>query len=332
MYDYETQLAANRGFAAFCGTDEAGRGPLAGPVYAAAVCLDGARIEGLNDSKKLSAKKRDSLYEEICTKAKYAIAYSDVDEIERLNILGASQLAMQRAVSELVLKVRSEVVLVDGNIARGFPIPAICVVGGDSKCASIAAASILAKVSRDRVMEKLELTYPGYGFAQHKGYPTKQHYEALRKLGPSPIHRMSFLKNLFAESNLQSNKARMVGTIERNSRERGSFGEDIALESLERAGYTLVERNFRSYSGEIDIIVRKDAYIVFVEVKLRKNRRFADAAEYVDHRKISRIRKTAEYWLMKNSCPLQPRFDVVEIYHNDSTDSEIEINHIIGAF
>jgi len=323
MYDFERRLAASRGFAAFCGTDEAGRGPLAGPVYAAAVCLDGARIEGLNDSKKLSPKRREELYEEICARAKYAVAFAGVDEIERLNILGASQLAMNRAVSELISKVRSEAVLVDGNVARGFPIPAICVVGGDSKCASIAAASILAKVSRDRAMEKLELVYPGYGFAQHKGYPTKQHYEAIRKLGPTPIHRMSFLRKLFAEEKHTQND---------DARFRGALGEDLALESLEHAGYTLVERNFRSYSGEIDLIVRNDAYIVFVEVKLRKDRRFADAAEYVDRRKTERIRKTAEFWLMKNPCPLQPRFDVVEVYQNSAAGSETEINHIIGAF
>jgi ribonuclease HII len=326
MYDYEMKLAAGRGFTAYCGTDEAGRGPLAGPVYAAAVHLGGARFEGLNDSKKLSPKKRDILFDQICEETRYAVAYSSVEEIERLNILGASQLAMQRAVRELCEKTGSDVVLVDGNIARGFHIPAICVVGGDAKCASIAAASILAKVTRDREMEKLDRIYPGYGFSKHKGYPTEEHYEAIRRLGPSPVHRMSFLKKLFSEP--QSDQT---------SRSRGIQGEELALESLLKAKYTLVERNFRSRAGEIDLIVKKDGFVVFVEVKLRKNRLFADAAEFVDLRKIDRIKKTAEYWMMKNKCVpaaagLQPRFDVVEIYSEDDSMTDAEINHIIGAF
>jgi ribonuclease HII len=290
-------------------------------VYAAAVCLGGARFEGLNDSKKLSAKKRDVLFDQICEKTSYAIASSSVEEIERLNILGASQLAMQRAVRELCGKAESGVVLVDGNIARGFHIPAICVVGGDAKCASIAAASILAKVSRDREMEKLDLLFPGYGFAKHKGYPTEEHYGAIRKLGPSPIHRMSFLKKLYGEpKSAQTNRF------------RGGQGEELALRSLERAGYIPVERNFRSYSGEIDLIVKNDRFIVFVEVKLRKDRSFAEAAEFVDSRKIGRIKKTAEFWMMKNSVALQPRFDVIEVYTDSDDMTDAEINHIIGAF
>lgn len=322
MYESEKRLAEARGFSIFCGTDEAGRGPLAGPVYAAAVYLGGVRIDGLNDSKKLSAKKRMLLCDEICTKAEYAVASADVGEIDRLNILEASQLAMRRAVSELIGKVRADTVLVDGNIARDFPIPAICVTGGDAKCASIAAASILAKVFRDRVMEELDLLYPGYGFAKHKGYPTRQHYEALRELGPSPVHRMSFLRKTFGRESPRNDLARS----------RGARGEDIALRELESAGYTLVERNFRSYSGEIDLIMKDGPSIVFIEVKLRKNRQFAAAAENVDRRKIERIRKTAEYWLMKNPCSAQPRFDVVEVYAAGDPGSAAEINHIVGAF
>lgn len=323
MFEYERDLAASRGFASYCGTDEAGRGPLAGPVYAAAVFLGDVRLDGINDSKKLSPRKRDVLFVRICEETQYAVCSASVEEIETLNILGASQLAMRRAVHDLTAKIRSEAVLVDGNIARGFPIPAICVVGGDAKCASIAAASILAKVSRDREMDRLDKLYPGYGFEQHKGYPTKQHYEALQRLGPSPIHRPSFLKKMLARD--------AADVIPENLR-KGMRGEELALESLVGAGYIPMERNFRSRTGEIDLIVRNDGLIVFVEVKLRKNRAFADAAEFVDAGKIARIRKTAEFYLMKHNIQLQPRFDVVEVYlRTDGMDAS-EIRHIIDAF
>lgn len=178
------------------GTDEAGRGPLAGPVYAAAVILPvGLEIEGLNDSKKLSPKKREKLFDEICEKALcYAIASSDVKTIEKTDILSASQSAMVEAVN--LLKIKPDMVLVDGNIARGFPVPAKTVIGGDAISPNIAAASILAKVSRDRCLEELDKKYPMYGFAKHKGYGTKQHREALLEYGPCPEHRMSFLTKI----------------------------------------------------------------------------------------------------------------------------------------
>ncbi len=178
------------------GTDEAGRGPLAGPVYAAAVILPvGLEIEGLNDSKKLSPKKREKLFDEICEKALcYAIACCDVETIEKTDILSASQSAMVEAVNALSIK--PDMVLVDGNIARGFPVPAKTVIGGDAISPNIAAASILAKVSRDRYLEELDKKYPEYGFAKHKGYGTKQHREALLEYGPCPEHRMSFLTKI----------------------------------------------------------------------------------------------------------------------------------------
>ena len=156
LYDYERRLAANNGFFRVCGTDEAGRGPIAGPVYAAAVSLNGREIEGLNDSKKLTPLKREKLYLEISSKVDYAVASASVGEIEKYNILEASQLAMRRAVDALSSKLDFDAVFVDGNIARGFSIPAICVVNGDGLCASIAAASIIAKVTRDREMVKLD--------------------------------------------------------------------------------------------------------------------------------------------------------------------------------
>ena len=179
-----------------CGVDEAGRGPLAGPVYAAAVILPrNLEIDGLNDSKKLSEKKREALYDEICQKALcYGIARAEVEEIEELNILQATFLAMNRAISQL--DIVPELALIDGNRNTGIEIASRCVIKGDSKCADIAAASILAKVSRDRYMLEMAEKYPQYYFEKHKGYGTKLHYEAIREHGPSPIHRMSFLRKM----------------------------------------------------------------------------------------------------------------------------------------
>ncbi|MDH4610921.1 ribonuclease HII [Pseudomonas sp. BN102] len=174
------------------GVDEVGRGPLCGPVVTAAVILDPSRpILGLNDSKKLSEARRDALYEEIREKAlAWCIARADVHEIDSLNILHATMLAMQRAVEGL--SVQPRLALIDGNRCPKLNVPCAPVVKGDSQVPAIAAASILAKVSRDREMAELDAAYPGYGIAGHKGYPTPVHLEALRRLGPTPIHRRSF--------------------------------------------------------------------------------------------------------------------------------------------
>ena len=179
-----------------CGVDEAGRGPLAGPVCAAAVILPrGTVIEGLNDSKKLSEKKREQLFDVICdTAVSYAIAFATVEEIEELNILHAAQLAMNRAIEELDPK--PDLAIIDGNQAGDIRFPHETVVKGDACCISIAAASILAKVTRDRFMLDMAQQYPMYHFEKHKGYGTKDHYSALREFGPCPIHRPSFLKKL----------------------------------------------------------------------------------------------------------------------------------------
>ena len=184
------------GYAAVCGCDEAGRGPLCGPVVAAAVILPrDIVIEGLNDSKKLTKKKREALFDIIKEKAvAYGIAEASPAEIDEYNILNASMLAMRRAVK--ALGVAADFALIDGNCSRGFEIPTMTVVGGDAKSASIAAASILAKVTRDRGCIELDREYPMYNIAKHKGYPTKEHMDAVRKYGPSPIYRKSFLKFL----------------------------------------------------------------------------------------------------------------------------------------
>ncbi len=194
--EYDAQLRAE-GYFLLCGVDEAGRGPLAGPVFAAAVILRPDAVpEGLNDSKKLSEKKREALFDEICdTALAYCIASASVEEIEQHNILQATFLAMRRAVQGL--SVTPSLVLIDGNgTPSGLDVPARTLVKGDALSASVGAASILAKVSRDRLLLELDREYPEYAFAKHKGYGTKLHYERLREHGISPVHRRSFLKTL----------------------------------------------------------------------------------------------------------------------------------------
>ena len=198
MPDYEFEKAAvNSGFSCICGVDEAGRGPLAGPVCAAAVILpDGAVIAGLDDSKKLTEKKREGLYNIIKeTAVAYSVAYGTLEEIESVNILEATYLAMNRAIEGL--SVKPDFALIDGNrVPRGIKIPCETIVKGDSKSMSVAAASVLAKVTRDRLMLEYDKKYPEYNFKKHKGYGTKEHTELIKQYGPCEIHRLSFLKNI----------------------------------------------------------------------------------------------------------------------------------------
>lgn len=189
-----------QGIVSICGVDEAGRGPLAGPVCAAAVILPkGLEIPGLNDSKKLTDKRRRELFPLIQEQAiAYGIAFASHEEIDEINILQATFLAMERALAQL--KIQPELALIDGNRQKDFGIKVETVVKGDSRSANIAAASVLAKVTRDLYMEQMSQEYPGYGFEVHKGYGTKAHYQALRDLGPSPIHRMSFLRKFYGQA------------------------------------------------------------------------------------------------------------------------------------
>ena len=195
LWEKENSIRAE-GFAVICGVDEAGRGPLAGPVCAAAVILpQNAEIPWLNDSKKLSEKRREEVFDEIADCAvSFGVAFASVEEIEKFNILNATFMAMNRAIAEL--EPVPELAIIDGNNASGVKFPNRTIIKGDGCCASIAAASVLAKVTRDRYMYDMDALYPEYGFAKHKGYGTAAHYEALRKYGPSPIHRMSFLRKM----------------------------------------------------------------------------------------------------------------------------------------
>ncbi len=195
MWDIETELF-DEDFQTVCGVDEAGRGPLAGPVCAAAVILPrGWLCDGLDDSKKLTPKKRERLFYEITGHAEaYGIGWASEDEIDSVNILNATYLAMNRAMDCIAGKF--QLAMIDGNRSEGIKYPCRTYVGGDGRSASIAAASILAKVSRDRLMTEMAEKYPGYYFEKHKGYGTKLHYAAIRELGPCPIHRKTFLKKL----------------------------------------------------------------------------------------------------------------------------------------
>ena len=198
MWEFE-QKYLDAGYKLICGVDEAGRGPLVGPVCAAAVILPpNIDIPGLNDSKKLSDKKRRELFPIICEKAiAYGIAFATREEIDEINILQATYLAMERAIGQLEPK--ADFALIDGNRAKDFGIPLETVVGGDGRSASIAAASVLAKVTRDNYMLRMAEEYPEYGFEIHKGYGTKAHYAALTQFGPCSIHRTTFLKKFYGE-------------------------------------------------------------------------------------------------------------------------------------
>ena len=197
MLDYSIESSlTERGYTHVCGVDEAGRGPLCGPVVAAAVILPiGLHIEGLNDSKKLTEKKREKLYDIIIKEAiAYSICEATVEEINETDILSATLLAMRRAIDSLGIP--ADYALIDGNVTKGFTLPCEAVVHGDATSPSIAAASILAKVTRDRMCEELDRLYPMYGIAKHKGYGTKAHMDALREHGPAPIHRTKFIRFL----------------------------------------------------------------------------------------------------------------------------------------
>ncbi len=196
--DFEL-IGDGKAYSYICGVDEAGRGPLCGPVAAAAVIMPrDSLIEGVNDSKKLTEKKREALYEEIVQKAiAYHVCLIDNEEIDKINILNATLKAMEGAINGL--KIKADFALIDGNQNRGITTPSKTVVKGDSKSYSIACASILAKVTRDRLLEEYDALYPEYGFSKHKGYGTKAHYEAILKYGITPIHRRTFLKKILEQ-------------------------------------------------------------------------------------------------------------------------------------
>ena len=320
--DYERNLWG-KGVNNIAGIDEAGRGPLAGPVVAAAVVFDNSTdvIQTINDSKQLTPKKREKLYDEIMASAQaVGIGMVDSEEIDRINILRATHKAMRMAVGRLKIKV--EHLLIDGRPLPEKIYPQTAIVGGDRKCYSIASASIIAKVYRDRLMREYNTVFPGYGFAKHKGYGTRLHLEAIAKLKPCPIHRMSFRG--VTEHVVDIDKAG-------NTRWLGKHGEDLAALYLYRLGYRIIQRNFHLGAyGEIDIIARKDNILCFIEVKTQRRPKFGPPESWVDDRKIRQIGMIADGYLSQNPVEdLGCRFDVVAV---NLRGHEVQIEHCPDAF
>ena len=315
LYEYDRSLQPPL----FCGVDEAGRGPLAGDVYAAAVILPlDAEIPGINDSKKLSEKKRDALYDLITEQAvAWAVGVATVEEIEKINILQAAMLAMKRAVD--ALPVKPSLALVDGNKNPQLSVPSRCLVHGDATSASIAAASIVAKVTRDRYMEEMDRVYPGYLFAKHKGYGSKAHYACIDELGPSPIHRMSFLKKYYAKK-------------EEAPHSDGNRGEAAASQRLAEQGYQILDANWRCPYGEIDLIARDGDQLVFCEVKTRTEDGIGTPGEAVSLSKQKKLTAAALSYLSEHPSGLQPRFDVVEVTLSGGNGAVLSVEHLKNAF
>ena len=310
LWVYERE-AFDAGIKLVCGVDEAGRGPLAGPVCAAAVMLPpGLEIPGLNDSKKLTDKKRRELYDVITAQAvSYGIAFASEQEIDEINILQATFLAMERAMQQL--SPQPELALIDGNRTKDFGLPVRTIVKGDSLSASIAAASILAKVTRDRLMEEYDAQYPSTRATGQSG--------TMKRCANSVPARFTGRR-----SSKNSMRTRDLS---------GPWGEALAAEYLRKKGWRIEAMNYRTRLGEIDIIASNRQYLVFCEVKLRKSADFAAAREFVDARKQQRLRTTALLYLSQHETPLQPRFDVIEIYAPDGTQTRRpQITHMEDAF
>ncbi len=295
------------GYDLVAGIDEVGRGPLAGPVVAAAVILPKeCKIEGVNDSKKLSAKKREELYDVILEKAvSYGIGVVSNERIDEINILQATYEAMREALSQL--KPRAEYILADAVTIPMVSTPQKGIIGGDGKSMSIGAASIVAKVYRDRLMDAYDAAYPGYGFASNKGYGAAEHIAGIKKQGITPIHRKTFLKSLLPQ---QGDTAV----------DKGQRGEALAAKQMERMGYEILERNFHALKAEIDIIAKKENMIVFTEVKYRQNEEMGTPAEAVDYRKQQNILRAAKVYIAQNCLMEQGydfRFDVAEVLNSE---------------
>ena len=290
-----------KGYELVAGVDEVGRGPLAGPVVAAAVILPpNCKIEGINDSKKLSAKKREMLAEEIKEKAiAYGIGAVSPERIDEINILQATYEAMGQALD--ALEPKPQYILADAVTIPKIDIPQEGIVKGDAKSISIGAASIVAKVTRDHMMEEMAGVYPNYDFASNKGYGSQKHLAGIARWGICPIHRRTFVKNFLQETQ-QENRA------------TGNQGEALAVREMRKMGYRILEQNYRTAYGEIDIIAEKDGILVFAEVKMRKSDTYGKPAEAVDRRKQKHIIETAQAYLAEKEVTEKDcRFDVAEV-------------------
>ncbi len=305
-----------KGYELVAGVDEAGRGPLAGPVVAAAVILDpNVRILGLDDSKRLSPSRREDLSRRIKAEAlAWRVAVVSHSEIDRINVAQAAFIAMRQALDGL--KPVPQYALVDGFPIPGAPCPQRAVVAGDALINSVAAASILAKVHRARIMMGYARRYPQYGFDVHKGYCTREHREAIERFGLSPIHRRTFCKGIVG--NVAVPPDRLLLSKE---------AEGLAALHLRQEGFRIVARNYRCRLGEIDIIARDGEAVVFVEVKARRSFRFGAPAESVTERKRRSLEGAARYYLMQNpSLADKPcRFDVVTVDYAEAGHPVIDL-------
>lgn len=289
-----------------CGIDEAGRGPLAGPVVAAAVILPkDCRILYLNDSKKLTPARREELYDIIMEQAvSIGVGIIDAGRIDEINILQATYEAMRQAVSKL--SVKPDVLLNDAVRIPGLDILQVPIIKGDAKSLSIAAASVIAKVTRDRMMLAYDQVFPGYGFAQNKGYGTQEHMDKLKADGPSLIHRASFIGGILSGEKKKKSA---------DYHARGSHYESAAAAVLEKNGYEILASNYRCVMGEVDLIGKDGDCLAFVEVKYRSSETMGSPQEAVDGKKQQRIIRCAQWYLMENHLPEDTpvRFDVVSI-------------------
>ena len=354
-----------RGIQHIAGVDEAGRGPLAGPVVAAAVILPlDTLIPGLNDSKALSEKRRAELFETIHNTAlAIGVGKASPQEIDKYNIRNATHQAMCEALT--ALSISPDRVLIDGNAIPGSPFPEQAVIGGDRASLSIAAASVIAKVTRDRLMIDYHAQYPAYGFASHKGYGSADHLAALQKHGPCPIHRQSFQGvfdarssedfKIFAEGiraamnldqlqamgktiasaskHIPQDEVQALRLLFRKQRTRlqqsGPKGEQLAEKFLKQKGYGIRARGFRALRGEIDLIAEKNNVLIFVEVKTATTPHFGQPETRVTPAKQAQIIKIAKAYLTQHPDHAAPRFDVIAV---DLTQPRPTIRHYENAF
>ncbi len=321
-FDHEERLY-QRGFHLIAGIDEVGRGPLAGPVVAAAVVFPrGVGLPGVMDSKKLTAFQRERLSQIILAEAlDFGVGCVQADEIDRINILQSTFKAMMAAVHSL--RTPPDHLLIDGPYRLPMPISQNGIPKGDQVCASIAAASIVAKVHRDRMMMDYDLLYPAYGFGKHKGYGTAAHCRAIEIHGPCPIHRRSFRR-------VMDTKGQGPEKTMATRQSKGKQGEEMAAAFLLSKGMTILEANVRCAMGELDLVCRHEQTIVFVEVRTRYSRGFGLAQESVIPSKQRKLTLLAKWYLQRHrmlNCPA--RFDVVAI---DFKGREPEIVWIPNAF
>lgn len=316
---FEQKLQA-QGYRRIAGIDEAGRGPLAGPVVAAAVVLNHDVPEGLADSKQLSEKRREALYEELTgSDCDYGVGIVEHSDIDKMNILQATVLAMKRAVG--TLETPPEFLLVDGKYLPRFIYPARAITKGDARCRSIAAASILAKVTRDRIMRRLDPVFPQYGFARHKGYGTREHLDAIATFGPTPIHRLTF-----------GGVREHLPQFRRERRALGKWGEDYTCLYLWKKGARIIQRNYHAgQEAELDIVAMMDGRLRFIEVKTGTERDFSLPDEWVDRRKEQKILKASEYFLYQHEeyqdIPCQLDMAAVKV-----TGADTSITYYENAF